>query len=131
MSRTAVMSEKPDLKVIPDWHVLSYSRSGRWEVRDGGKSIPVAEFARKEDAVAFAMEKAAESNASEPDPGKHRNVVISPPEMFKTVTEGGYTRFVPMPGEPPPRRGFGSMEGRVWMSPDFDDPLPEFEEDDE
>jgi prevent-host-death family protein len=25
-------------------------------------------------------------------------------------------------------RGFGAMKGRIWMSDDFDDPLPEFEE---
>jgi hypothetical protein len=129
MSRTAGMREKPVFNVILDWHVIPTRRS--WLVYDGGELIRDVEFAREEDAIAFAREKADESNASEPDPNKHRKVVISTREMFKTVVEDGVERFVTVPGEPPPRRGFGSMEGRVWMSPDFDDPLPEFEEDDE
>ncbi len=129
MSPTAGMREKPVFNVILDWHVIPTRRS--WLVYDGGELIRDIEFAREEDAIAFAREKAAQSNASEPDPGKHRKVVISTREMFKTVVEDGVERFVTLPGEPPPCRGFGSLEGRVWMSPDFDDPLPEFEEDDE
>ena len=30
--------------------------------------------------------------------------------------------------EPVATRGFGSLKGRIWMSDDFDDPLPEFED---
>jgi hypothetical protein len=123
------MREKPVFNVILDWHVIPTRRS--WLVYDGGELIRDVEFTREEDAIAFAREKAAESNASEPDPSKHRKVVISTREMFKTVVENGVERFVTLPGEPPPRRRFGSMRGMVWMSPDFDDPLPEFEEDDE
>jgi len=26
------------------------------------------------------------------------------------------------------KRGFGALKGKIWMSDDFDDPLPEFEE---
>lgn len=129
MPHTAVMDEKPVFNVILDWHVIPARRS--WLVYDGGELIRDIEFTREEDAIAFAREKAAESNASEPDPSKHRKVVISTREMFKTVVENGVERFVTLPGEPPPRRGSGSLKGYVWMSPDFDDPLPEFEEDDE
>ena len=34
--------------------------------------------------------------------------------------------LVPYSKKSGPRRG-GVWEGKVWMSPDFDDPLPEFE----
>ena len=130
MSPTASMREEPVFNVILDWHVIPRRRGG-WLVYDGGELIRDVEFAREEDAIAFAREKAAQSNASEPDPGKHRKVVISSRDIFKTVVENGVERFVDLPGEPPPRRGSGSLKGYVWMSPDFDDPLPEFEEDDE
>ena len=30
--------------------------------------------------------------------------------------------------EPPKKRVGGFLKGQVWISPDFDDPLPEFEE---
>ncbi|MEI6446625.1 MAG: type II toxin-antitoxin system prevent-host-death family antitoxin [Actinomycetes bacterium] len=29
---------------------------------------------------------------------------------------------------PAETRGFGALKGKIWMSDDFDDPLPEFEE---
>ena len=32
------------------------------------------------------------------------------------------------PEKTKPKRVFGSMKGKVWMSPDFDDPIPGFEE---
>lgn len=34
--------------------------------------------------------------------------------------------LVPYVGQTGPRKG-GIWEGRMWISPDFDDPLPEFE----
>lgn len=130
MSPTATMREKPAFGVVPDWHVMP-TRGGGWRVYDGGRPVPGAEFTRKNDAVKFAREKAAESNAGEPDRGKHRKVVISSRAKYKTEVVGnGIERFVTLPGEPPPRRQFGSMRGQVWMSPDFDDPL-EFKGDDE
>jgi hypothetical protein len=27
-----------------------------------------------------------------------------------------------------PERGFGSLKGKIWMSPDFDEPLEDFKE---
>lgn len=30
----------------------------------------------------------------------------------------------------PPKREFGFDRGRIWISPDFDDPLPEFDDPD-
>jgi prevent-host-death family protein len=33
-----------------------------------------------------------------------------------------------VPPEPPKRREGGFWKGQVWISPDFDEPLPEFEE---
>ncbi|HEY0021465.1 MAG TPA: DUF2188 domain-containing protein [Longimicrobium sp.] len=130
MSPTAGMREKPRLDTISHWHVLPIPGGG-WHVFDGGTPTPVGEFARKKDAVALAREKAAASNAGQKDPKKHRRVIISPRAIYKTEIVGNVERFVPLPGEPPPRRAFGSLAGRVWMSPDFDDPLPEFEEEDE
>lgn len=36
-------------------------------------------------------------------------------------------RIVPFEEAPKPRR-FGALKGQIWISPDFDDPLPEFDE---
>lgn len=127
MSPTAVMREKPVLTGIAHWHVMPIPGGG-WHVLDGGKPDAVGEFARKRDAVALARQKAAESNAAEPDPEKHCKVIVHSRAMFKTEVKDGLERFVTLPGEDPPRREFGSMAGEVWMSPDFDNPLPEFEE---
>jgi prevent-host-death family protein len=33
-----------------------------------------------------------------------------------------------VPPEPPKKRESGFWKGQVWISPDFDEPLPEFEE---
>lgn len=33
-----------------------------------------------------------------------------------------------VPPKPPKKREGGFLKGQVWISPDFDDPLPEFEE---
>jgi len=33
-------------------------------------------------------------------------------------------KLVPL-GQPPQKRVFGQHRGKVWMSPDFDDPLPD------
>lgn len=33
-----------------------------------------------------------------------------------------------VPAEPPKKRVGGFWKGKVWTSPDFDEPLPEFEE---
>jgi hypothetical protein len=89
-----------------------------WLVYDGGKLVDGAEFDQEEDAIAFARERAAESNADEPDPSKHRQVVVSSRDMYRTVTEDGITRLLPRPGYKP-----RDMRGRVWMAPDFDAPL--------
>lgn len=37
--------------------------------------------------------------------------------------------LVPYAPPPPPPRPIGLWKGQVWMSEDFDDPLPEFEDD--
>lgn len=37
--------------------------------------------------------------------------------------------LVPYAPPPPPPRPIGLWKGQVWMSDDFDDPLPEFEDD--
>ena len=116
MSPTADVREKPVFNVILDWHVIPTRRS--WLVYDGGELIRDVEFAREEDAIAFATEKAAQSNAAEPDPSKHRQVVVSSRDMYRSVTENGITRLLPLPGYKP-----RDMKGRVWMAPDFDAPL--------
>ncbi len=36
--------------------------------------------------------------------------------------------LVPYAPPPPPPRPIGLWKGQVWMSDDFDDPLPEFED---
>lgn len=117
MSPTAGMREKPVFNVILDWHVIPMPRGG-WLVYDGGRLVDGAEFDQEEDAIAFASERAAESNAAEPDPSKHRQVVVSSRDMYRTVTEDGITRLLPLPGYKP-----RDMRGTAWMAPDFDAPL--------
>lgn len=33
-------------------------------------------------------------------------------------------RLVPLEGEEKPKRQFGRLKGKIWVSDDFDDPLP-------
>ena len=42
-----------------------------------------------------------------------------------TVARAGkpVAKIVPIKPEPPPRK-LGLMKGRIWIAPDFDDPLP-------
>ncbi len=49
--------------------------------------------------------------------GKGETVIIS--RAGKPVA-----KLIAIDGTPPPRQP-GSMQGRIWIAPDFDDPLPE------
>lgn len=40
--------------------------------------------------------------------------------------KAGKESFTKVEGNP--ERGFGSLKGKIWMSPDFDEPLEDFKE---
>jgi antitoxin (DNA-binding transcriptional repressor) of toxin-antitoxin stability system len=45
-------------------------------------------------------------------------------EVVITCDDQPKVKLVPLV-KPPPNRVFGQHRGQVWMSPDFDDPLPD------
>jgi prevent-host-death family protein len=45
-------------------------------------------------------------------------------EVVITHNDQPKAKLVPLV-KPPPKRVFGQHQGQVWMSPDFDDPLPD------
>ena len=46
--------------------------------------------------------------------------LIELPENYQTETTTSYTK--------PIKRALGGLEGKIWMSPDFDEPLDDFKE---
>jgi len=60
--------------------------------------------------------------------GGHLLELISLAEQGEEVVivhnDQAKVKLVPF-GQPPQKRVFGQHRGKVWMSPDFDDPLPD------
>lgn len=80
--------------------------------------VTTAELAQRMDELVAAVERGEEVSITTKS-GRH----------LRLVTDGDRSEQL-TPEEVAKRRldGFGCMKGQIWMSPDFDDPIPGMEE---
>lgn len=108
-----VKKERPLAKSHRVHHVIPRT-SGEWAIKQDGATRAIKVFSKKGDAVEFAREISRKQGAELVIHGRDGRIM-------STHTYGEVVQ-----GEARPESGFGCASGLIIMSPNFDEPLEEF-----
>lgn len=110
-----VKKEREQAKPHQVHHVVP-KPSGEWAIKRDGATKAIKVFSTKGDAVEFAREISRKQGAEIVIHGRDGRIMST--HTYEEVVQS----------EARPESGFGCARGLIIMSPDFDEPLEEFNE---